>query len=483
MSAGDHDDGIDALFDAKQTEKLAGFESLDTAIWVGIVEDSQVIWANRRGLEQWRASSLAELRGRDWENNTPAVKAAVKRACEQFRQHGHWEARWTIHPNGHATTIDQSAREEWTLADGQTALVVEARTVDPEGPDEDVRRRAEILRYAPTPIAMLSASGEVAGCNPAFMEEFGGEEALAESILSEERALLLSAIHDNRRVEFERDLIRDGEVRSYRIRSDPAVDPVTSERCAVVALTDTTSMVRQKRALQTALEELEERRQALERSNQDLESFAYVASHDLKAPVRTAAGFAEILRDDCGDALGDDGREYVDRILRGTKRMDRLLTDLLQFSRADRDITRNDVDLAEVVREAAALHGLDGETVQYAELPQLRGDFAALVRVFSNLLGNAIKFRREPAPRIEIEARCCPEGWQVSVRDNGLGFAPEHAERIFAPFKRLHGVSAYEGSGLGLSIVQRTVEAHGGSVTATGELGVGATFIITLPAD
>ena len=474
-------DDLESLFDAEQRVRLATFDTLETAVWVGVVADSRIVWANRRGLELWRASSLAELRGRDWENNTPAVRAAVRRGYEAFREHGRWESRWTIHPSGHATTVDQWAKEEWTLPDGRTALVIEAREVNPQSPDEDIRRHAEVLRYAPTLIAMLAATGEVTSFNPAFLEEFGSRDVLAASIASEDMTLLLSAIELNRRIEIERDLVRDGETRSYRIRSDPAVDPVTSQRSAVVALTDTTSMVRQQRALESALEELDQRRRALERLNRDLESFAYVASHDLKAPVRTTAGFAEILLDECGEGLGEDGREYVARILRGSQRMDRLLSDLLQFSRADRDITRHDVDLSEVVAEAIALLDPDEAEFVYLDLPRVRGDFASLVRVFSNLLGNAIKFRRESPPKVEISARPSGEGWVLTVCDNGLGFEPGHAETIFAPFKRLHGVSRYEGSGLGLSIVQRIVEAHGGSVAAHGEPGVGATFTIALP--
>lgn len=475
--------GLESLFDADQRVQLASFDAFETAVWVGVVADSRIVWANRRGLELWRASSLAELRGRDWENNTPAVRAEVRRGYEAFRDKGRWESRWTIHPNGRATTVDQWARAEWALADGRVALVMEAREVNPRAPDEEIRRHAEVLRYAPTPIAMLSASGVVTSFNPAFLEEFDGRDALAESIAPADMKLLLSAIALNRRIEIERDLVRADEVRSYRIRSDPAVDPVTSERSAVVALTDTSSMVQQQRALEAALAELDERRKDLERSNRDLESFAYVASHDLKAPVRTTAGFAEILLDECGEALGEDGREYVNRILRGSRRMDRLLSDLLQFSRADRDITRNDVRLSDVVTEAAALLDLGDAELVCGDLPHVPGDFASLVRVFTNLLVNAIKFRREQPPKIEIDAQRTEQGWAISVRDNGLGFAPEQVETIFAPFKRLHGVSRYEGSGLGLSIVRRIVEAHGGNVTAHGEPDVGATFTITLPTE
>lgn len=466
---------------------LAALDALDTAAWVCVVDDSRVVWANRRGLELWGAASLAALGERDWDNNTPAARAGVRHMWEVARREGRCPSRWTLHPNGDPVTVDQVATA-WTLPDGRDALLVEAREVTQQNPDASTRRRAEVLRYAPTPIAMVDDRGAVASWNPAFLEEFAPDGNARVPLDAEGAQRLLSATSENRRIEFEQDIDRNGRARSYLIRSDPAVDPVTSRRAAVVSFTDLTDIAGRKRALARALEDarrvqasLDERRQEVERSNRDLESFAHVASHDLKAPVRRIAGFADLLREESGDVLGERGYEYLERIVRGCNQMGTLLSDLLAFSSVDRDITRHRVPLDEALAEALSMLDLDDAEVTSSPLPIVSGDRSALARVFSNLIGNALKFRSEAAPRVEIGVHESAGTWEISVRDNGIGFAPELAASIFAPFRRLHREARYEGSGLGLSIVRRIVEAHDGRIEARGEEGAGATFVVTLP--
>lgn len=323
--------------------------------------------------------------------------------------------------------------------------------------------------------------------NAAFSREFV-TDGLPAVVERDDMQTLLSAVKTNRRVEIERDLVREGGVRSYVIRADPAVDPATGEPAVVISLFETTMLVGQRRALASALDEarliqlaLEQRGEELERSNRDLESFAHVASHDLKAPLRTVSGLADLLREDCGQMLDEAGHEYLDLIQRGTSRMRRLLGDVLEFSSADRDIQREEVELSAVVDEALAMLDTSEADVSRDNLPTVYGDFAALTRVFANLIGNALKFRGDQALRIELDAVQNGDAWEISIRDNGIGFTAEQASMIFAPFRRLHGRSRYEGSGLGLSIVQRVVEAHGGRAWAQGEPDVGAAFFVALP--
>ncbi|MCR9164326.1 MAG: ATP-binding protein [Nannocystaceae bacterium] len=466
---------------------LSALEAVDTAAWVCMVEDSRVVWANRRGLEVWRAASLEALRGRDWNNNTPAVRAGVRNMWEVARREGRCPSRWTLHPAGEPVTVDQVVTA-WKTPDGREALLVEARVVTELDPDDVTRRRAEVLRYAPTPIAMLDERGVVATCNPAFLEDFAPDGRARLPLGEDDAERLLSAASENRRIEFEQDVEHGGASRSYLIRCDPAVDPVTSGRAAVVSFTDLSDMARHRRALAAALHDaqrvqsiLDERRREVERSNRDLEAFAHVASHDLKAPVRRIASFAELLREECGDNLGEFGREYVDLIVRGCGTMDALLSGLLEFSSVGRDLKCHRVALDDVLADALAMLELRDAEIDSKPLPEVVGDRAALVRVFTNLLGNALKFRGEMAPRIEISAVEKPDAWEVSVQDNGIGFTPEEAALIFAPFRRLHGASEYEGSGLGLSIVRRILEAHDGHIEAHGQEGAGAKFVITLP--
>jgi|GEM_PF-1718202 len=478
--------GLDALFDAKQQAKLEAYDELATPMWVTVVADSRLVWANRAGLEVWSAASVEELAARDWENNTPTVRAAVRYGWEVALSGERRFGRWALYPKGRRVVAEHRV-SPWRLRDGSPALLLEATPLEEARVEADVQRRAEVLHYARTPIAMFSESGVMVTSNAAFSREFV-TDGLPAVVERDDMQTLLSAVKTNRRVEIERDLVREGGVRSYVIRADPAVDPATGEPAVVISLFETTMLVGQRRALASALDEarliqlaLEQRGEELERSNRDLESFAHVASHDLKAPLRTVSGLADLLREDCGQMLDEAGHEYLDLIQRGTSRMRRLLGDVLEFSSADRDIQREEVELSAVVDEALAMLDTSEADVSRDNLPTVYGDFAALTRVFANLIGNALKFRGDQALRIELDAVQNGDAWEISIRDNGIGFTAEQASMIFAPFRRLHGRSRYEGSGLGLSIVQRVVEAHGGRVWAQGEPDVGAAFFVALP--
>ncbi|MFC6663263.1 sensor histidine kinase [Deinococcus multiflagellatus] len=233
---------------------------------------------------------------------------------------------------------------------------------------------------------------------------------------------------------------------------------------------------------------LQERTRELERSNADLERFAYVASHDLQEPLRTIASFAELIERRYGQHLDDRGRQYLTFVTRGAERMKVLIDDLLVFSRLN--VVREDptpLDLAAPLQDALdSLHGAiehSGAQVSWGALPQVLGVRSELAQLFQNLLGNAIKFRRpDAAPRIEIQVQPAEGQWQIQVRDNGIGFDPHYAERIFQMFQRLHGRDQYEGTGMGLAIVRKILEHHGGQIWAQSVPGQGSTFTFTLQA-
>ncbi|WP_235693136.1 GAF domain-containing protein [Deinococcus aquaedulcis] len=234
---------------------------------------------------------------------------------------------------------------------------------------------------------------------------------------------------------------------------------------------------------------LQERTRELERSNADLERFAYVASHDLQEPLRTIASFAELIERRYGGALDDRGRQYLNFVTRGAERMKVLIDDLLVFSRLN--VIREPLaplDLNGPLQDALdSLHGAlerSGARVTSAPLPEVLGVRSELAQLFQNLLGNAIKFRREGVtPHIEVQARPAEEGgWQIEVRDNGIGFEAHYAERIFEMFQRLHGRDRFEGTGMGLAIVRKILDHHGGRVWATSVPGQGSTFTFTLQA-
>jgi light-regulated signal transduction histidine kinase (bacteriophytochrome) len=232
----------------------------------------------------------------------------------------------------------------------------------------------------------------------------------------------------------------------------------------------------------------------LERSNRELTEFAAVASHDLRAPLRSVTSFVSLIEEDYGDAFTDEGRTYVTRIKAAVSRMTALIDGLLALARVRaKGEPFAQVQLAEVAQDVVAdlTHGLaeSGGTVEIGPLPAVEADRLQMRQLLQNLIGNAIKFRRPGvAPRVEVTARPAPRGdaddtlWELRVADNGIGIEPAHAEKIFKPFERLHGHAAFEGSGLGLAVCARIVERHGGRIRAEGRPGIGTTLVVTIPA-
>ncbi|WP_035741994.1 sensor histidine kinase [Parafrankia elaeagni] len=231
---------------------------------------------------------------------------------------------------------------------------------------------------------------------------------------------------------------------------------------------------------------IESQAEILRRSNRDLEQFAYVASHDLQEPLRKVASFCQLLERRYGDKLDERGSQYIHFAVDGAKRMQKLINDLLAFSRVGRTTeTFVDVDLAEVVQRtettlSIVLETTGGEVVT-SELPTVPGDPVLLTQLFQNLVGNAVKFHGEQPPRIRIEAVERDTEWELSCADNGIGIEPEYADKIFVIFQRLHGRDAYEGTGIGLALCRKIVEFHGGRIWLDGTVNSGTTFRWTLP--
>ncbi len=227
--------------------------------------------------------------------------------------------------------------------------------------------------------------------------------------------------------------------------------------------------------------------QELARSNQDLENFAYVASHDLQEPLRAVSSYVQLLERRYRDHLDDDAREFIGYAVEGVHRMQRLINDLLDFARLDQQGDPTVVtDAGAAVREAISNLGLlvdeAGASIDVGDLPSVRADRVQLTQLFQNLIGNALKFRSQAPPEVSIDAERLNGTWRFRVADNGIGIDPRYADRVFTIFKRLHGREAYGGTGIGLSICKRIVERHGGHIWVESEEGRGATFLFTLPA-
>lgn len=239
----------------------------------------------------------------------------------------------------------------------------------------------------------------------------------------------------------------------------------------------------------------------LSQSNHELESFAHIASHDLNEPLRKITAFGSRLREKYSDALGDQGRDYLNRMENAARRMRKLINGLLLYSRVTTKANPFvPVDLNAMVKEVLSdLEVRIQESkgmVEVGELPTLSADPLQMRQLLQNLIGNALKFRREGiSPLIRIKSSCtggngprpagegCAGAYQLMIEDNGIGFDEKYAQRIFGVFQRLHGQSEYEGSGIGLSVCKRIVERHGGNITVKSAPDRGATFIITLPVN
>lgn len=236
-----------------------------------------------------------------------------------------------------------------------------------------------------------------------------------------------------------------------------------------------------------AREELAETADELARSNRDLEQFAYVASHDLQEPLRKVISFTQLLQQRYGDQLDERADQYIAFAVDGARRMQTLINDLLSFSRVgrlsgafepvplERCARRAIENLSERIEET-------GATVEVGELPVVEGEPNLLTAVFQNLIGNAIKFSRPGvAPVVAVHAADRGEHWEVSVADNGIGIEPEHADRVFVIFQRLHAKEAYTGTGIGLALCRRIVEHHDGEIWIDPATGEGTTIRFTLP--
>ena len=236
------------------------------------------------------------------------------------------------------------------------------------------------------------------------------------------------------------------------------------------------------------LQEREQRRsEELAAAYQDLESFSYSISHDLRAPLRTIDSFAQMLKEDFADQLGEEGNRLIGVIRSGSQKMDQLIVGLLEFSRTGRqplDLDRIDMTaLADsAATEVQSLYTGPSPVIEIDELPDISGDATVMRQVWCNLIGNALKYSaKRPQPRIRISGRIEDREVIYQVEDNGAGFDMRYVDKLFGVFQRLHRTEEFSGTGVGLAIVQRIIARHGGRIWAQGTPDVGACFQFALP--
>lgn len=284
-----------------------------------------------------------------------------------------------------------------------------------------------------------------------------------------------------------------GDERVVRVMATLAVDahgaPVMvgdpGQATVIRQVVDVTEARRAAAERDALLAELRTRNVELERSNQELEEFASVASHDLSEPLRVVAGHVELLARRYQGRLDGDADRYIGFAVDGCARMRRLIDDLLRYSRTGRDLAPAEVDLDAVARgvvaDMASAMEQCGARVVVAALPTVVGDATQLGQVLSNLVGNALKFRHpDRPPVVHVAAADHGEVWAIAVTDNGIGIPSRHRERVFGLFERLH-TRDVPGTGIGLAICRKVVERHGGEVWLAGNDSGGSTFTFTLP--
>jgi PAS domain S-box-containing protein len=363
-----------------------------------------------------------------------------------------------------------------------------------------------LLEAAPDAMLVVSRDGRIAFVNSQTEELFGyaREELVGEGI----ELLVPPGVrpdHSRHRDQFFSDPQRrpmgtglelsarrhDGTEFPVEISLSPVQTP--DGTVVIAAVRD----ISERRRLEEIRREVAERRaaeealarhaQELARSNADLEQFAYVASHDLQEPLRMIANYTQLLAKRYRGQLDADADEFIAYVVGGVERMHQLITDLLTYSRVGtrgKPFTSVDCEvlLTEALTDLKVAVEQSGAVISHDPLPVIVGDALQLRLLFQNLLTNAIKFRGTEPPRVHLVAQRAGADWLFTVRDNGIGIAAEHAQRIFLIFQRLHTTAEYSGTGIGLAIAKKIVERHGGRIWVDSAPGRGAAFSFTIPA-
>lgn len=364
---------------------------------------------------------------------------------------------------------------------------------------ENERRFRSIFNNAGAGIALVDEAGRIAEINEGFAAilrrrrtDLIGMTLLDithpdDEPLSRERGESVRAGEASTMQYEKRYVLPDGGIVWVEVTLSPQIEVASRDlapgrpRGSVVIARDIT-------ARRAAREVIQEKTRALERSNVELEEFAYVASHDLQEPLRTVASYLQLLQRRHGDRLDGDAREYIGFAVAGAHRMSLLIQDLLQYSRVGRmGKPFQPIALERPLKQATqALSTAIAETGATVTLPKgaptILGDEPEVTRLFQNLIGNAIKYRRpDVPPEVRVTVEPGEDEWIVSVADNGIGIEPRYYERVFKIFQRLHGRDKYDGTGVGLSICKKIAERHGGRIWVDSRPGEGATFCVALP--
>lgn len=425
------------------------------------------------------------------------------------------QARWRLHlaivtggPADPATGLPQAALIGTFMMAVLVMLTIDRTRAAQVRAKEVIRSSAlhrTLTETVPHLLWLCEPNGSATYLNPAWYRLTGRTEsdslglAWLDALHPDDGALVKQQLAHAERFSAEvRARTADGEFRTHALVVTPLIDTHDVILLWVGVGTDITEVRQAEHELKTINERLEqevaERTAALakyaadlERSNAELEQFAYVASHDLQEPLRMIGSYTQLLARRYAGQLSEEADEFIHYAVDGAHRMQRLINDLLAFSRvgthggAFERIDCREV-IERVLRDLELTLEESGACIEVGPLPVLDADSQQLCQVFLNLITNAIKFQQD-TPQIAIAAQENGEFWTFSVRDNGIGISAEYSERIFVIFQRLHRPTEYTGTGIGLAICKRIVERHGGKIWVESELGRGSTFYFTLPRE
>jgi PAS domain S-box-containing protein len=484
---------------AAEQRRLA-LEAADLGAWDYHFQTGEVFW-DERCREMWGLPQGEKI---DYPGAIAAIhpedRGAVDEAVSQAlagKSGGVYNREFrVVWPDGSVHWIASHGRVYFEGEGGQRRAVrfiganleVTAEKQAAEAVRQSEERYRALVELSPEGV-FVNRDNRIVLVNSAALELFGasrGEQLLGKSpfevfhrdchaMMRERIGKILAG---QRAPALEEKIVRlDGVVVDVEVVASPVTDQ--GERAILVLLRDITERKQAEAALRQTTDDLQ-------RSNRDLEQFAYIASHDLQEPLRAVGGYVKLLEHRFPDKLDAKARDYIAGAFDGAIRMERLITDLLAFSRvgtrggafaaANLDVALEHAlgNLAVGIKSANAIITRDA-------LPTLSVDSTQIMQLFQNLIGNALKFHGEQPPRIHVGARRQDERWVISVRDNGIGMEPQYFERIFQVFQRLHTRKQYPGTGIGLAICKRIVERHSGTIWVESQPGLGSTFFFSLP--
>jgi len=461
-----------------------GSWSFDAATWT---VDLDARCAEMFGVSPVRRGDFRPSADRIHPDDRPVVERALIRA---IRHRTSYDADYRVllpdgstrHVVGHGTYLERDGVPGGRVV-GVNLDVTPLRRAEDDRAASDARSD-RIVEEAPLPILLHAEDGTIVSVNREWCrlsgyaaQELPTIEAWIERAFGDRAEEMREAIRgifdQGEAVDEGRQTIRtaSGGERIWALRAAPLGALPDGRRVAMMAALDVTE---------------QDLARDLQRSNQELEQFAYVASHDLQEPLRMVAGFVRLLAQRYEGRLDADADKYIGFALDGTERMQHLIADLLDYSRAGRgSVPDTPVDTDAVIEGVLAIFRSQlselGAQVTLDPLPALRGNRAQLQAVFQNLIENAIKYRSEAPLRIHVGVERREGRPVITVSDNGIGIDPGQTERVFRPFQRLHARSEYEGSGIGLAIVERIVHRYQGEVWAESDGEQGTTFCLELP--